>query len=336
MVSVIIAAYNVEKYISACIESVFRQTWSDFELIVVDDGSTDATPEICRAALEGHPNARCIRQQNAGAGAARNAGIDAARGEYVMFVDGDDQVEPEIVERLLAQMDEDTDIAACCCTSFSGATGAEHRYRFFPESFAARTDAERENLFLQLIDLRMFQQGPRRTGIGVPWGKLYRASMLRDNALRFPPLRRMQDNIFNMYAFTCARRIVYLDEPLYRYRDDHISGVNLSADARCAALEAREVYFAAHPEQLTPRVRDAFYQERARYLGNSLKAAAEGSPLRTARDRAAALCARPVYARFLREPMERATPPRYRLMIRLARLRLYRALALLAKGGAKH
>lgn len=334
MVSVIIAAYNVEKYIEECIHSILRQAYPDIELIVVDDGSTDATGALCRRALEGHANARYIRQENQGVAAARNHGIEIARGEFIMFVDGDDCLTPDIIERLLARTDEETDIACCTCAVF-GSDVPERRCSFYPEDFEARTIEEREKLFLQLIDLRLFQQTPMRTAIGVPWGKLYRTELLRQNNLRFPPLRRMQDNIFNMYAFAAARKIVYLNEPLYRYRRDHIAGYQVSPDIRRAVLEAREEFFALHPEFLTAAVQREFYYEKMRYLGASLKVFATELSAAEARAMARALCNVPIYARFLREKPRWHVPARYRLTNALAAMGCYRTLLMLARFAAK-
>ena len=216
--------------------------------------------------------------------------------------------------------------------AFSGSADTRH---FTPValSTAARTIAEREKLYLQLMDLRLFQQKSRSTGIGVPWGKLYRAEMLRQNSLTFPPLRRMQDNIFNSYAFACARKIVYLDEPLYRYRRDHIAGLKVAPEIRRAVLEARAAFFARHPEHLTPAAEREFYYEKMRYLGASLKMIAATLSGSEARAAAKALCEAPIYASFLREKPRWPVPPRYRLTNMLASLGCYRALLMLA--GAK-
>ncbi len=338
MVSIIIAAYNVEKYIAACIDSVLRLDWPDFELIVVDDGSSDATPSICQEALGGRENARCIRQQNAGAGAARNAGIDAARGEFLMFVDGDDMVQPDLVRKLMERVGPETDIAACCCLSFQ--EGAEPSpFHFYAEGFTARTVAEKEKLYGQLLRIRSGQpDGRGHTGIGVPWGKLYRTEALR--GLRFPDLRRMQDNAFNMYAFARAREIVYLDEPLYRYRRDHISGFRVPPENLADVIRARERFFSEYPDYLTDALAGEFYMERLRYFGNGLKLrASEGGS--SAKEKVRALCEWDVYRRLIREPIRHEAGARYRAALLLARLRLYGPLTWISsarerrKGGGK-
>ena len=100
VVSVIIPVYNAEHYLERCLESIQRQSFRDFELILVDDGSADRSPEICREYQARDSRVQVLRQQNAGPGAARNTGLDAARGEYVTFVDSDDFAEPCMLETL--------------------------------------------------------------------------------------------------------------------------------------------------------------------------------------------------------------------------------------------
>ena len=101
-ISVIVPVYNVEAYLPECIRSVLEQSMSDFEMILVDDGSTDGCPAICDAAAEQDDRVRVIHQKNGGLSRARNAGLDAARGEWIGFVDSDDCIHPDMYEKLLA------------------------------------------------------------------------------------------------------------------------------------------------------------------------------------------------------------------------------------------
>ena len=224
MVSVIIPAYNVERYIEKCIKSILDQSYTDTEIIIVDDGSTDGTGKICRDLEKDYNRIRYICQENRGVSVARNTGIREAGGEYLMFVDGDDFIEPELIDRLMERSREGFDIVCCCCRT----AGEESVYEdhFFDGDRSFCTDVEKEELFLQLIDPR-YGKGSKRvvTAIGVPWGKLYRSSLIRSKDILFDPeLKRLQDNMFNMHAFAEAGRIFYLDQPLYDYRIDHIVG----------------------------------------------------------------------------------------------------------------
>ena len=103
--SIIIPVYQVEKYISAALASVEAQTFADWEAVIVDDGSTDAGNSICREFCRREPRFKLIRQDNAGLSAARNTGIDAASGDYIVFLDGDDFLKSDALERFAEQLE---------------------------------------------------------------------------------------------------------------------------------------------------------------------------------------------------------------------------------------
>lgn len=105
MVSIIIPVYKVEKYLSKCIESILKQTYFDLELILVDDGSPDKCPEICDTYASKDERVVVIHQKNAGVSAARNAGLEKAKGEYIGFVDPDDWIAPEMYEKMIQAME---------------------------------------------------------------------------------------------------------------------------------------------------------------------------------------------------------------------------------------
>lgn len=114
LISVIIPCFNVERYIDRCMESVLNQTYQDLEIILVDDGSTDGTGKIIKKYAKQDRRIKILYQDNKGAGAARNAGLEIVEGAYIGFVDGDDWIEPDMYEYLKKLMDEgEADIAAC-------------------------------------------------------------------------------------------------------------------------------------------------------------------------------------------------------------------------------
>lgn len=106
MISIIIPVYNVEKYLNRCVDSVLAQTFTDFELILVDDGSTDNSGKICDEYAEKDSRICVIHKQNSGPSDARNAGLDVAKGEYIYFVDSDDYVESDLLEKIIPYMQE--------------------------------------------------------------------------------------------------------------------------------------------------------------------------------------------------------------------------------------
>lgn len=114
MISIIIPAYNVEKYISRCVDSILAQTIRDWELLLIDDGSSDQTGAICDRYAASDGRIRVFHQENSGVSAARNFGIEHSDGEYLIFLDSDDWTEPDMLEKLLeAMLRNQSDIAAC-------------------------------------------------------------------------------------------------------------------------------------------------------------------------------------------------------------------------------
>lgn len=116
-ISIIVPVYNVERYIERCVESICQQTYTNTEIILVDDGSTDSSGKICDEIAVKDPRIRVIHQQNSGLSAARNAGLAVAKGEYIAFVDSDDYIAQEMYSVMIENMEKyDLDIIGC--TSF--------------------------------------------------------------------------------------------------------------------------------------------------------------------------------------------------------------------------
>ena len=222
LVSVILPIYNMEKYLIRCVTTVCSQTYQNIEIILVDDGSSDASLRLCKELQRSDERIKVIAKENGGVSTARNLGIKQAKGEWLMFVDPDDYLEPTIVEKLLNAVEEGIDIVACCCKIFDdkGLNDVNHFFcgnRLF-------VGEEKNELYFQLMQSTYGQSGKTYTAIGVPWGKLYRRDFLMENNLWFDTkLKRVQDNIFNMYAFFYARGIKYLDEALYKYQYEHMA-----------------------------------------------------------------------------------------------------------------
>ena len=113
-ISIIVPVYKTEAYLETCVDSILAQTFRDFELLLIDDGSPDNCPALCEEAAARDPRIRVIHQKNAGLSAARNTGVEAARGEWIGFVDSDDSIAPEMYETLLTYARRDgAQIAVC-------------------------------------------------------------------------------------------------------------------------------------------------------------------------------------------------------------------------------
>ena len=116
MISVIVPVYNVEEYLEECLESIQYQTYTDIEVILVNDGSTDSSKEICERFCQADSRFRLINQENKGQSAARNRGVKESVGQFIMFVDSDDIINKDVLEVLLPYMKKDVDIVECGMT----------------------------------------------------------------------------------------------------------------------------------------------------------------------------------------------------------------------------
>lgn len=221
MISVIIPVFNQEAYLDKCVNSILNQTCQDYEVIFVNDGSTDNSRQICMKYAQEIDNVSYYEQKNAGVSVARNLGLLYSKGEWIMFVDPDDYLKPDMMQQLLENAEVETDIIACCCEAFD--ENLTYENHFFDGTMNFETLPEKKELLKQLLNADYKQPQKALTAIGVPWGKIYRKALLKKYGLSFQPrLRRMQDNVFNMYAFWAAKKMKYVDEPLYCYRLENI------------------------------------------------------------------------------------------------------------------
>ena len=197
-ISVIIPVYNGEKYVAECLDGMMRQTHKDLELIVVNDGSTDCSLEIAKQ----YPGVRIISfEENRGLSAARNAGMDAATGAYIHFMDVDDVINEEFYERL-AEAAGTNDADAACCGMIH--EPKPHRTTLFDEQ---RVLTEPREKF-------------RVTKAGVwsyVWRYLFRAGFLRECGLRFEEGRMVEDMPFTVPAVYFANKVVLTPGAVYTY-----------------------------------------------------------------------------------------------------------------------
>lgn len=209
LISVIVPVYKVEAYLPACVDSILAQTCTDFELILVDDGSPDSCGAICDKYAQKDPRVRVIHQENGGLSAARNAGMDVARGEYITFVDSDDLIAPDSLSCLAnVAADTNADIVAGRFVNFADADDPATLWdRSSPA--AEYSVAEPRAACLQLY------RGSPRLPINA-CGKLFRRS--RIGTLRFPVGRIHEDQAFVPLAVYHASRIALLDRVIYGYR----------------------------------------------------------------------------------------------------------------------
>lgn len=202
LISVIIPIYNVEAYLDECIASVIAQTYSNLEIILVDDGSPDNCPQMCDEWAAKDSRIRVIHKENGGLSDARNAGIDIATGEYIAFVDSDDWIEPEMYEIMLAALkNENADICACNILSC-------FPDRICPWGCQEYAVGEPERFLEMIYSDTSFPVAA--------WNKLYPRWMWED--IRFPVGKICEDAFTTYRLVHSAKRIVQIPEALYCYR----------------------------------------------------------------------------------------------------------------------
>ena len=205
-ISVIVPVYGVEKYLPACIESILNQTFTDFELILVDDGSPDRCPAICDEAAERDARVRVIHQANAGLSAARNAGIEIACGEWLVFVDSDDYIAPHFCEKLY-QTAQRTDADCVMCS----VQNVDESGKPIDSALMRVTDEVKTGREV-LRKIGRDDVTPYLTA----WNKLYRRTLF--DTLRYPVGTQNEDTFIFAELFCQVQRAACVAEPLYFYR----------------------------------------------------------------------------------------------------------------------
>ena len=207
--SVIVPVYKVEQYLRPCIDSILGQTYKDFELILVDDGSPDACPQICDEYAQKYENVRCIHQKNGGLSCARNTGLSVASGEYVMFIDSDDYLANSNVLGLLAEKTTgNPDIVHYKNMEWLEADGSVKDCSF---DFNICTEGKTlDEIYCELIDNDAYYNSA--------WSKIIRREVLVENKIEFMSGLLGEDNEWYYNVVMAAKQVVLLDEPLYVYR----------------------------------------------------------------------------------------------------------------------
>ena len=233
LISVIVPVYRVEEYLERCVKSMLSQTYKNLEVILVDDGSPDQCPAICDACAEKDARVKVIHQENKGLSGARNAGIDAASGEYLAFVDSDDYVSPHFIEELY-QLLQDTGCAIGQCR-FSYVKGDG----LVEEGDSAFCIYRGESLMEQLY-------GPeeKATCFVVAWNKLYRAELFKETGIRYPEGRIHEDEATTYRLFHEAKKLAFLDRALYGYYTENGGSITSVFSAK------RLQWLTAHEERI--------------------------------------------------------------------------------------
>ena len=211
LISVLIPVYNVEKTLDRCIQSVLRQTFQDFEIILIDDGSTDGSGAICDEYEKKYSNISVIHKANEGLGPTRNCGIFASKGEFIYHCDSDDCLKENLLEKAYNTIER------------TNAEMVVFGYELFTEENGILKTFSKVGLNGQLLEnkkdiQKLFVENYFNSFVMMSaWNRLQRRSFIMENNLFFPDLRRCQDMAYSFLIFDKLQKLAIIDDPLYCY-----------------------------------------------------------------------------------------------------------------------
>lgn len=268
LVSVIVPVYNVAQYLPQCLASLRGQTYQSLEVLLINDGSTDGSKEICRAYAELDDRFHLIDKANSGVSDSRNRALDRARGKYLQFVDADDFLAPDATEKLVhAAQSSGADLVI------------SHFYRLSEDRVAPKGHIKGERLLTRAEFAGEMMKAPANFYYGVLWNKLYRRSIVEAHRLRFDrEVSWCEDFLFNLEYIQYARLVCAIPRPLYYYRKRDTSLVNSSLSLRRTVEMKRQTF--THYKQLYRNL-DLYDEQKAEVYRYLISAASDGtvSPL---------------------------------------------------------
>lgn len=246
-ISVVIPAYNVAQWLGRCVDSVLSQTHTNLEILLIDDGSTDETPHVVKEYAQKDPRIVAVHQKNAGLVAVREKGIELATGEYVSFVDGDDVIEPDFLERLLENaIKYNADISHCGMKYCFYDGRVKLHYGTGEIMVFDNTTGVNELLYGRKIEPSLCN-------------KLYRRELLKDSCLDLTVVNN-EDLLRNFVLFSRANRSVFEDFCGYQYwrRAESMSNTGFSEKVCCHVLRARSLILENAAPAVLPAARQAY------------------------------------------------------------------------------
>ncbi len=224
MISVIVPVYNVEKYLDRCVESIVQQTYKNLEIILVDDGSTDKSGEICDHWATKDERVKVLHQPNMGGGAARNAALDIAKGDFIAFVDSDDYIAPDMYEHLMTLIEQGADISECNYT-YVDSDSTDFKTEAGNIIFCSTLEALENN-----ITDKIFRR--------IIWNKLYKRELIGN--IRFPIGTKIDDEFFTYRILGNAKVLVHSEKICYAYRQHNSSVMHTANVGKCIqSIESR-------------------------------------------------------------------------------------------------
>ena len=239
MISVIIPVYNAEKTIARCIDSVLEQTYQDFEILLIDDGSTDGGGEICKTYADKDNRVRYIKKENGGVSTARNRGIDEAKGKYLSFIDSDDWFEPVTLDRLVTTAEKHNADMVIPRTRmyFCKPDGSFDKYVYNDDDF--------DMLVIGSDIAGNFEKLRESWALYSTCGRLYRKEFLLTSELRFDTrIKVLEDLCFNLSCLQTAKKLVHISDVLYNFYVLSIEGYAYKRRYQDYIISNEQVYLA--------------------------------------------------------------------------------------------
>ena len=240
LISVIVPVYNAEKTLARCLESIQRQTYTNWEAVLVDDGSEDNSSSLCKRYADIDRRFSLIHQAHCGIGSARNAGIRNSAGAYIAFADADDYAEPQMLEKLYRQiLESGADIVAC------GYYLEKGKSRFIATKQTGKAHLDGDEAMTAAMQRNYFQ--------GFLWNKLFDAHLFlpKEDPWFSEKLSVCEDLVFLTNCFIQNAKIFYYADPLYHYCIQSESLTQTSTPGRLSELNARREIIGIIPEKNT-------------------------------------------------------------------------------------
>ena len=263
LLSIIVPVYNVNKYLDKCIQSILSSSYNNIELLLIDDGSTDNSLIICKKWAQTDNRIQVIHQDNSGAGAARNKGLEIAQGDFITFVDSDDYIDQNMYFELIKHFDDDVDIVEC-----DYVLAYDDYAHFKQDNNLIEHFSMKEAMKLHIED-KMFKQ--------LIWNKVYRKSILKN--VVFPLGKKIDDEYWTYKAIGNSKNLVHVHKEYYAYRQQNQSVMHsLKISNRLEAIDSkicRHNYIVNYvPElkniSLINLWQSCLYQEQACFLSNQI------------------------------------------------------------------
>lgn len=228
LASIIVPTYNNEKYLANCLNSLLAQTFQDFEIIVVDDGSTDQTTKLLKA-YKTNSHVRVHSQPNSGISVARNKGLKLSRGKFISFVDSDDYVTPDFLEKLISPLLQNSNIDITVCGYQEIYQDHKISHPLNPQIITGTEAAKNFLLKQQDFDILI-------------WNKLCRKTLFEKHHILYPAGQIHEDNLTTYKLFAAAKKIQYLKDELYFYqrKNSYITKNFTSTEKTLKRLQAKE------------------------------------------------------------------------------------------------